>query len=158
RPDGTRLSRFRMTTDSPPRIDPHSEEILLTWPSGGHNGCAIRFDSAGYLYFSTGDGARPFPPDEYDVSQDLSDLRATICRIDVDRPVDVRCYAIPPNNPFLELSNACHEIWAYGFRNPWRFTIDHASGELFCGDVGWEHRELIHDVQRGGNHGWSIFE
>ncbi len=158
RPDGTRLSRFRMTTESPPRIDPDSEEILLTWASGGHNGCAIRFDSQGYLYFSAGDGARPYPPDEYDVSQDLSDLRATICRIDVDHRAGELAYAIPKDNPFIDTRHARPEIWAYGFRNPWRFTIDNASGKIFCGDVGWELWELIHDVRRGGNHGWSIFE
>ncbi len=158
RPDGTRLSRFRMTTENPPQIDRQSEEILLTWASGGHNGCAIRFDSQGFLYFSAGDGARPYPPDEYDVSQDLSDLRATICRIDVNRRSENLGYSVPANNPFVNTLGARAEIWAYGFRNPWRFTIDHATGKMFCGDVGWELWELIHDVQRGGNHGWSIFE
>ncbi len=83
RPDGTRLSRFTMSIGDQPQIDLASEEVLLTWASGGHNGCSIRFDREGLLYFSAGDGARPFPPDEYNVSQDLSDLRSTICRIDV---------------------------------------------------------------------------
>jgi putative heme-binding domain-containing protein len=157
-PDGSRLSRFTMTQDSPPRIDPASEEILLTWPSGGHNGCAIRFDSQGLLYFSTGDGAGPFPPDEYSVGQDLSDLRSTICRIDVDRREPGRRYAIPPDNPFQETAGARPEIWAYGFRNPWRFDIDRETDRLWCGDVGWELWELIFDVRRGGNYGWSIYE
>lgn len=163
RPDGTRLSRFTLSSTDPPTIDPSSEEILLTWPSGGHNGCAIRFDSRGYLYFSAGDGARPFPPDEYDVSQDLSDLRSTICRIDVNRRSEDRPYAIPDDNPFVDLQGARPEIWAYGFRNPWRFTIAHGTGEagsdeLYCGDVGWELWELIYNVKRGGNYGWSIVE
>ncbi len=158
RADGTRLSRFVLSNDSPPRIDPASEEILLTWPSGGHNGCAIRFDSDGLLYFSAGDGARPYPPDEYDVSQDLSDLRATICRIDVDRRGDELPYAIPQDNPFVDTPNARPEIWAYGFRNPWRFTIAPKTDRLLCGDVGWELWELVFDVRRGGNYGWSIFE
>ena len=158
RPDGTRLSRFTMTGTDPPRIDPASEEVLLTWPSGGHNGCAIRFDSQGYLYFSTGDGARPFPPDEYNVSQDLSDLRSTICRIDVDRRGNGLPYDIPDDNPFVGMDGARPEIWAYGFRNPWRFTIVPGTDQILCGDVGWELWELVFDVKRGGNYGWSIFE
>lgn len=136
RPDGTRLSRFVMSDDF--TIDPNSEEILLTWHSGGHNGCAIRFDSKGLLYFSLGDGARPFPPDEYDVSQDLSDLRASICRIDVDHRDGDLPYSIPKDNPFIDTPGARPEIWAYGFRNPWRFTIDPETDRLLCGDVGWE--------------------
>ncbi|MDZ4851180.1 MAG: PQQ-dependent sugar dehydrogenase [Pirellulaceae bacterium] len=158
RPDGTRLSRFRMTESDPPLIDPSSEEILLTWASGGHNGSAVRFDKQGYLYFSAGDGARPFPPDEYNVSQDLSDLRATICRIDVDHRSAGLGYSIPPDNPFIGVPKARPEIWAFGFRNPWRFSIDPMTQTLMCGDVGWELWELVHRVERGGNYGWSIFE
>ena len=158
RPDGTRLSRFTLSSTDPPTIDPSSEEVVLTWPSGGHNGCAIRFDSQGYLYFSAGDGARPFPPDEYDVSQDLSDLRSTICRIDVNRRSGDLPYAIPDDNPFIDLQGARPEIWAYGFRNPWRFTIAPGTDEIYCGDVGWELWELVYNVKRGGNYGWSIVE
>lgn len=163
RADGTRLSRFRVSDEEPLTVDPESEQILLTWPSGGHNGCAIRFDSKGLLYFSLGDGARPFPPDEYDVSQDLTDLRATICRIDVDRPDGERPYSIPPDNPFVDLQlrqggTARPEIWAYGFRNPWRFTVVPETDQVLCGDVGWELWELVHDVRSGGNYGWSITE
>lgn len=158
RPDGSRLSRFIVSDTEPFRVDSASEEVLLTWPSGGHNGCAIRFDSSGYLYFSTGDGARPFPPDEYDVSQDLSDLRSSICRIDVDRRDPGLAYAIPQDNPFLSIDGARPEIWAYGFRNPWRFTIAPGTDQIYCGDVGWELWELIFDVKRGGNYGWSLFE
>ncbi len=157
-PDGTKLSRFRMTMSDPPTIDRDSEEILLTWPCGGHNGCAIRFDRDGYLYFSAGDGARPYPPDEYNVSQDLSDLRSTICRIDVDHRDGDRAYRIPPDNPFIGIPNARPEVWAFGFRNPWRFSIDPVTQALMCGDVGWELWELIYQVERGGNYGWSIFE
>ncbi|HBE70583.1 MAG TPA: hypothetical protein DDW52_20755 [Planctomycetaceae bacterium] len=158
RPDGTRLSRFKLTADNPPALLPESEKILLTWASGGHNGCAIRFDAQGYLYFSAGDGARPYPPDEYDVGQKLSDLRSTICRIDINNRDPGLAYAIPVDNPFVGTPNARPEIWAFGFRNPWRFSIDHTSGALMCGDVGWELWELVHRVERGGNYGWSTFE
>lgn len=158
RPDGTKLSRFKLDMSDTPRIDPASEEVLVTWASGGHNGCSIRFDKQGYLYFSAGDGARPYPPDEYNVSQDLSDLRSTICRIDVDRQEDGRGYAIPKDNPFINFPNARPEIWAFGFRNPWRFSIDPTTQKILCGDVGWELWELVFLVERGGNYGWSIFE
>ena len=158
RPDGNRLSRFKVSKAEPFTIDPKSEEILVTWPSGGHSGSTVRFDSQGYLIFSAGDGARPYPPDEYDVGQDLSDLRATICRIDVDKRENGKPYAIPPDNPFLNVPNARPEIWAFGFRNPWRFCLVPGSDRILCGDVGWELWELIHDVRRGRNHGWSIFE
>ena len=158
RPDGTRLSRFIVSRTEPLRIDVASEEVLMTWPSGGHNGCAIRFDSKGLLYFSTGDGARPFPPDEYNVGQDLSDLRSSICRIDVDHPSKDLMYSIPADNPFVDVPDARGEIFAYGFRNPWRFTIVPNTDQILCGDVGWELWELIFDVKRGGNYGWSIFE
>ncbi len=158
RPDGARLSRFIVSREGPLRIDVASEEILMTWPSGGHNGCAIRFDSKGLLYFSTGDGARPFPPDEYNVGQDLSDLRSSICRIDVNHPSKDRMYSIPADNPFVDVPDARGEIFAYGFRNPWRFTIVPGTDQILCGDVGWELWELIFDVKRGGNYGWSIFE
>ncbi len=158
RPDGTRLSRFKMTLAPYPTIDPATEEILLTWASGGHNGCAIRFDGEGYLYFSAGDGAKPYPPDEYDVGQDLSDLRSTICRIDINSRDEGRGYAIPKDNPFIGVAGARPEIWAFGFRNPWRFSIDEPTQQLLCGDVGWELWELVHLVEKGGNHGWSIQE
>ena len=158
RPDGTRLSRFTVSDGEPLRIDTATEEVLMTWPSGGHNGCAIRFDSRGLLYFSTGDGARPFPPDEYNVGQNLSDLRSSICRIDVDHPSKDRLYSIPADNPFVNVPDARGEIFAYGFRNPWRFTIVPETDQILCGDVGWELWELIFDVKRGGNYGWSIFE
>ena len=158
KPDGTRLSRFTMTMSDPPVIDPESEEVLLTWASGGHNGCAIRFDHEGLLYFSAGDGARPYPPDEYDVSQDLTDLRATICRIDVDQPEGERLYSIPEDNPFIHTPGARPEIWAFGFRNPWRYCFVPGTNRILCGDVGWELWELVYDIRRGGNYGWSLFE
>ena len=158
KPDGTKLSRFKMQLGEKPSLDIASEEVLLTWPSGGHNGCSIRFDAQGLMYFSAGDGAKPYPPDEYDVGQNLSDLRSTICRIDVDTASEGRKYSIPADNPFRNLGGARPEIWAYGFRNPWRFCIDPATNQLICGDVGWELWEMIFHVESGANYGWPVKE
>ena len=155
--DGTKLSRFKLTQLDPPVLDPTSETVLLTWRSGGHNGASLQFGPDGMLYISTGDSEVPSPPDPLNTGQDLSDLLSSILRIDVDHADNGRAYAIPPNNPFLKTPQARPEIWAFGFRNPWKISFD-AKGRLWCGDVGWELWEMIHLVQRGGNHGWSAYE
>jgi putative heme-binding domain-containing protein len=156
--DGSRISRFRVTDADPPRIDPASETVLLTFRAGGHNGCCLKFGPDGYLYISTGDAANPNPPDPLDTGQDISDLLSSILRIDVDRTENGREYAIPPDNPFVKLPKARPEVWAYGFRNPWRMSFDRATGDLWVGDVGWELWEMVYRVQRGGNYGWSVME
>lgn len=156
-PDGTKLSRFKLTQQEPPVLDPKSETVLLTWSSGGHNGASLQFGPDGMLYISTGDAEVPSPPDPLNTGQDLSDLLSSILRIDVDHEENGKAYAIPKDNPFLKTSNAMPEIWAFGFRNPWKISFDD-QGRLWCGDVGWEQWEMIHLVQRGGNHGWSAME
>jgi len=157
RQDGSHLSRFRVSGD-PPVADPKSETVLLTFLSGGHNGCSIRFGLDGDLYVSTGDAAEPFPPDKLDVGQTVDDLLSAILRIDVDHPAPGKGYSIPSDNPFASSKGVRPEIWAYGFRNPWKMSFDPATGELWVGDVGWETWEMIHRVERGENHGWSVME
>lgn len=157
-PDGTRISRFKVTDTDPPRIDPASETIILTFLCGGHNGCDLHFGNDGYLYISTGDGTGPNPPDGRDTGQDLSDLLGSILRIDVDHPENGKAYAIPPDNPFIKTPQARPEIYAYGLRNPFRMSFDRPTGDLWVGDVGWELWEMIHKVQKGGNYGWSVKE
>lgn len=157
-PDGTRVARFTVTRTDPPRIEPASEQLILTYPSGGHNGGCLAFGPDGFLYISTGDAEVPSPPDPRDTGQDVSDLLSSILRIDVDHADAPRAYRIPPDNPFVKLPGARPEIWAYGFRNPWRMSFDRKNGELWVGDVGWELWELVDRVVKGGNYGWSIFE
>ena len=156
--DGSRLSRFTVASERPLRIDPASEEILLTWLSGGHNGAAIAFGPDGMLYLSTGDAEVPAPPDPRITGQDLDDFLSCILRLDVDRKDPGKSYAVPKDNPFVATAGARPEIWAYGFRNPWKISFDRKTGGLWCGDVGWEQWENIFLVTRGGNFGWSCME
>jgi uncharacterized repeat protein (TIGR03806 family) len=166
-PEGSRISRFTIPPspsgrgaggEGPPRIDPASEKVIFTWQAGGHNGCDIHFGPDGFLYISTGDGAGPNPPDTLKAGQDLSRLFSKILRIDVDHEENGKPYAIPADNPFTKTPKARPEIWAYGFRNPWRMSFDRQTGDLWVGDVGWEAWEMIYRVQKGGNYGWSITE
>ena len=156
--DGTIVSRFQVSTTEPPQVVPGSEEILLRWKSGGHNGGCLKFGPDGYLYVSTGDGGPAFPPDPLKSGQDVSNLRSSILRIDVDRQQGDLRYGIPPDNPFVELDGARGEVWCYGLRNPWRMSFDSETGDLWVGDVGWELWELVYRVERGANYGWSLVE
>ena len=165
REDGTHVARFRLTETDLPTLDISSETTIITWLSGGHNGCCLKFGPDGYLYISTGDGVGPNPPDTKQTGQDVSDLLSSILRIDVDvdkddpaKEGDARNYRIPPDNPFVGMPDARGEIWAYGFRNPWRMSFDRETGDLWVGDVGWELWELLDRVERGGNYGWSVME
>lgn len=156
--DGSRVSRFQVTQDSPPRIDVSTELPLISWLAGGHNGCDLAFDNAGCLLISTGDATAPSPPDGLQTGQNLTDLLSCILRIDVRNAAPGQPYRVPEDNPFLGHPDAKPEIWAFGFRNPWRISVDAPSGRVHAGDVGWEKWELVHEVVSGGNYGWSVFE
>jgi putative heme-binding domain-containing protein len=157
-PDGSRVARFKVTDTNPPRLVPESEEILIRWYAGGHNGAHLQFGPEGHLYISTGDGGDAFPPDGRNTGQDISDLEASILRIDVDRREPGLAYAIPPDNPFVGRENTRGEVWAYGLRNPWKMSFDPADGSLWAGDVGWEMWEMVYAIERGANFGWSVVE
>lgn len=158
REDGTCVSEFRMRETNPPTADPGSERQLIRWWSGGHNGCSLQFGPDGMLYISTGDGGAPSPPDPLQAGQDCSNLLSCILRIDVRGADDGTPYQIPADNPFLHRADVRPEIWAFGFRNPWRMSFDRRTGDLWVGDVGWQLWEMIHRVERGGNYGWPIME
>jgi uncharacterized repeat protein (TIGR03806 family) len=153
---GTRVARFTVSKDEPPRCDPKSEKVIIEWPSGGHNGGCLKFGPDGYLYIGTGDGSGI--ADERQTGQDLSDLFGAILRIDVNRPEPGKGYGIPADNPFVGRPGARAENYAYGLRQPWRFSFDRKSGQLWCGEVGQDLWEMVYKIQKGGNYGWSIRE
>lgn len=157
-PDGSRVSRFTMKAGSPPQIDSESEQVLITWWAGGHNGGCLKFGPDKYLYISTGDGGGPSPPDPLRSGQDVTNLLSSVLRIDVDQADEGKAYRVPPDNPLVNIPQARPEIWAYGFRNPWKMSFDRGTGDLWAGDVGWELWELVYKIEKGGNYGWSIME
>ncbi|MCO6458235.1 MAG: PQQ-dependent sugar dehydrogenase [Pirellulaceae bacterium] len=157
-PAGTRVCRLQVSQSDPPRCDPQSEQLVIDWLQGGHNGGCLKFGRDGCLYISTGDGGFAFPPDGLNAGQDVTNLLSAVLRIDVDQTDGERAYRIPADNPFVELPGARGEIWAYGMRNPWKMSFDRQTGELWVGDVGWELWELVYRVRKADNFGWSLVE
>jgi uncharacterized repeat protein (TIGR03806 family) len=155
-PSGSRLSRFTVTRGDIPQADLKSEKVLLEWPSGGHNGGCIEFGPDGYLYLVTGDGSGI--ADQLETGQNLSDLLASMLRIDVDHPDGDRRYGIPKDNPFVEMKGARPELWAYGLRQVWKFSFDARTGDLWAGEVGQDLWEMVYKIEKGGNYGWSVQE
>jgi putative heme-binding domain-containing protein len=121
-----------------------------------HSGGCIGFGPDGFLYIAMGDTGPQQDPQGH--GQDLTTHLAKILRIDVDHTDPGLAYAIPADNPFREHSDARPEIWAYGFREPWRFSFDSLTGDLWVGDVGQDRVEEVAIVRRGENHGWNVYE
>ncbi len=156
-PQNSRVSRFQLEMGSnPPRLRPESETVIVEWLGGGHNGGEAIIGRDGYLYISTGDSTSGSDPKA--TGQGLDDLLAVMMRLDVDRPDPGRNYSIPADNPFVKVPAARPEIFAYGFRNPWRFSFDPYTGQPWVGDVGQDIWEMIELVSPGSNHGWSVRE
>ncbi|MFC7547670.1 PQQ-dependent sugar dehydrogenase [Plantactinospora sp. GCM10030261] len=162
-PDGAvTLSRFVLDSAGQDPVPAAREEILLSQPHaefGNHNGGQLAFGPDGHLYWSIGDGGGA--DDTLDTGQNLGTLLGKILRLDVSRGCDGRPYCVPADNPFVGTAGARAEIWAYGLRNPWRFSFDPADGSLWIADVGqgtYEEVDHLTTNQRGANLGWSCRE
>ena len=162
----TVVSELRATGDGR-TANPGSERILLTQaqPFANHNGGQLAFGPDGYLYLGLGDGGASGDP--FDNAQNTEVLLGKILRLDVDgAPDGDRGYAIPPDNPFapqgVRPGAGRPEIWAYGLRNPWQFSFDAASGDLYIADVGQDEWEEVNrqpsDSRGGENYGWDVME
>lgn len=155
----TVISRFQVSAGNPSQAQKASETVLLTFqqPFGNHNGGQLQFGPNKYLYIATGDGGSGGDP--MDNGQSRKTLLGKILRIDVNDAEDGKNYAIPPDNPFAGNDQGFQEeIYAYGLRNPWRFSFDVATGQLWAGDVGQNQYEEIDRIEKGGNYGWNIME
>jgi glucose/arabinose dehydrogenase len=150
------IARFAVSPLDSNKADSSSEKRLLEIeePAHNHNGGMLAFGPDSNLYIGVGDGGDANDP--FNNGQTLSTLLGKILRIDVRGDSG---YAIPRDNPFARDSAGVRkEIWAYGLRNPWRFSFDSATGQLWAGDVGQDTREEVDIITRGGNYGWRIME
>ncbi len=157
--DNSNISRFSVSATNPNEADVASELILMTisQPYLNHNGGCLKFGPDGYLYIGMGDGGSAGDPQNN--SQNTMSMLGKMLRIDVDNGSP---YAIPADNPFVGDPDVLDEIWAIGLRNPWRFSFDQLTGDLWIGDVGQGAREEI-DMQLassagGENYGWRCYE
>ena len=164
RDGNTVVAEMRRAADAPDRSDPGSERVLLRvdQPYPNHNGGMLAFGPDGYLYVGLGDGGSGGDPQNR--AQDLGTLLGKILRIDVDARDPGLEYAIPSSNPFVGTTGARPEIWLSGVRNPWRFSFDARTGDLWVGDVGqsaWEEVDRLTAASGGGagaNLGWRLME
>lgn len=157
-PNRTVISRFKVSGDAD-KAEASSEQVLLTFeqPYSNHNGGQVSFGPDGYLYIAVGDGGSGGDP--HDNGQNRSTLLGSILRIDVNKQEDGKQYGIPADNPFANNNDGYREeIYAYGLRNPWRFSFDVDNGRMWTGDVGQNAYEEIDIVEKGGNYGWNIME
>jgi glucose/arabinose dehydrogenase len=159
RPDGAIVVAEYRASSSDPNVAQPGETVLLSVPHPftNHNGGMIEFGPDGYLYIGMGDGGAWSDPADH--VQNTGHLLGKISRIDVDRPESPdKPYSSPPDNPYFGPAPGRDEIFASGFRNPWRFSFDPKTGELYAADVGQFDIEEIDLVSLGGNYGWDIFE
>lgn len=157
----TIISRFSRTDSNSDFADQKSELILMAIPQPypNHNGGELVFDSNGFLIIALGDGGGAGDPENR--SQNLETFFGKLLRIDVDNPQNGKNYGIPNNNPYVDTPNALDEIWASGLRNPWKFSIDKTTNDMWIADVGQLKYEEINKVSAsdgGLNYGWRCYE
>jgi len=159
----TVISRFEVSNTDADIANPNSELIILsiTQPYSNHNGGDMAFGPDGYLYIASGDGGAGGDPQNR--AQDLSTLLGKMIRIDVNNTANGNNYAIPTNNPFNNDgdTNTLDEIWAYGLRNPWKFSFDSQTGDIWIADVGqgeYEEINMASPTDAGLNYGWRCYE
>jgi glucose/arabinose dehydrogenase len=158
-PDRTVIARYRTDPRQPGRADPASAVEILSFeqPFSNHNGGQLAFGPDGYLYIAVGDGGSGGDPLGH--AQNRATLLGSLLRIDVDSPAGGRPYGIPPDNPYAGNTQGWREeIFAYGLRNPWRFSFDPPTGRLWAADVGQNAYEEIDLIVAGGNYGWNLME
>jgi glucose/arabinose dehydrogenase len=158
RADGATVIAEYQASASDPNIADAAETALLSVPHpfANHNGGMVEFGADGFLYIGMGDGGSANDPGNR--AQNIDELLGKVLRIDVDHPNGAVPYSSPSDNPFFGPTPGRDEIFAVGFRNPYRFAFDQGTRQLYAGDVGQGAREEIDIVTRGGNHGWRVFE
>jgi glucose/arabinose dehydrogenase len=155
---GTVIARYTRQSGNSRAADPGSSQTILVFPQpyANHNGGHLAFGPDKYLYIAAGDGGSSGDPQNN--AQNRANLLGKILRIDVDHPAGGANYGIPADNPFAGNDQGFREeIFAYGLRNPWRFSFD-SQGVLWAADVGQNKREEIDLIEKGGNYGWSVRE
>jgi glucose/arabinose dehydrogenase len=153
------ISRYTVVSSNPNQADKNSEEILLEvlQPYSNHNGGQIAFGPDNYLFIALGDGGSAGDPQGN--GQNRATLLGKILRVNVDAKSANMNYSIPSDNPFVgNDAGYREEIYAYGLRNPWRFSFDLATGWIWAGDVGQNRMEEVDIIVKGKNYGWNIME
>jgi uncharacterized repeat protein (TIGR03806 family) len=153
-----RICRYTMDRKTG-KPDLASKLPIIEWDSNGHNGAAMAFGPDGMLYITSGDTSTD--SDRNNRGQDLTHLSSALLRIDVDHPDAGKNYSVPKDNPFVgqpQFKDARPEIWAHGFRNPWRMTIDDKTGTIWVTQNGQDLWEQVYAVRKGANYGWPVYE
>jgi len=153
----TVIAEYQVSAADANQADPATERILLVidQPYDNHKGGQLAFGPDKFLYIGLGDGGSGGDP--LGNGQNLQTLLGKMLRIDVDHTTGALPYAIPSDNPFVA-GGGLPEIWAYGLRNPFRFSFDSMTGKLFVGDVGQSAYEEVDILQKGGDYGWNVME